>query len=69
MRKIKRISRDEFVLRTKHGEIFTPAGLYEPDHAPPATEFLHVDLGGGHTRFMRVTTPRSTHTNLEINRG
>lgn len=32
----------------------TPAGLYEPDHAPKGTKFVHVQLAPGMTRFYRV---------------
>jgi hypothetical protein len=52
--KYKTISRSEFERRRAAGETFTPAGLYEPDHAPKGTEFVLVQLAPGLTRFMRA---------------
>lgn len=38
------LSRAEFEARLAAGQQFRGAGLYEADHAPKGTEFVHVQL-------------------------
>lgn len=53
-RKHKIITREQFQERLDSGEKFTQAGLYEPEHAPKGTEFLHVKMSPSITRFLRA---------------
>lgn len=50
----KTISRDEFKARLDAGEKFTKASLYEPEHAPKGTEFVHVKLSPSVSHFLRA---------------
>ena len=48
------MSRDEAKALLDAGHKLKPAGLYEPDHAPKGTEFVHVQFSPTHSEFRRI---------------
>lgn len=63
MTTIPTIGRAEYKSRLDAGEKFTPASLYEPDHAPKSAKFVFVLIAKGDKKLMRIRPRCKTNSN------
>ena len=57
MTKYQTIGRKEIIQLLAQGYSLRPAGLYEPEHAPCGTKFVHAQYSQTITRFVRLIPP------------